>query len=496
MNTQRIFSDYEVVIGLEVHVHLDTEAKLFTSCPVSYGAEPNTRVSEVCLALPGTLPVISERAVDRAVRAALVTQCKVHPISVFARKHYFYPDLPKGYQISQFEEPLATGGYIEISDPEDASRHLRIGLTRIHIEEDAGKSIHDPALAGSEVTLIDLNRAGVPLIEIVSEPDLRSPEEAVTYLRTLHRILRYVDVSNVDMEKGQFRCDANISLRPHGEVRFGTRTELKNLNSFRSVQSALHAEIIRQAELLEDGGEVVQATMGYDADRDRVFVMRLKENADDYRYFPDPDLIPLRLSPARIDEIRNSLPELPSGRRDRFCNLFGLSTYDAEVITSSRPLADFFEDVLAIGGETADFAKTVSNWIQRDVLGALRDRDLDIETSSLTPEALVNLLRMVEVRRVTVKSARDLICELVVSGGNPEDLVEQRGLEAVSDASILDTVIQEVLSENPDAISSYRSGEEKSLNFLMGQVMRKTKGKAEASAVRTFLIEKLKVGPT
>lgn len=494
MNSRRVLSDYEIVIGLEVHVHLDTEAKLFTSCPVNYGAEPNTSVSELCLALPGTLPVISERAVDRAVRAALVTQCKVHPVSIFARKHYFYPDLPKGYQISQFEEPLATGGYIEIPDPKNASCLLRVGLTRIHIEEDAGKSIHEQALAGSEVTLIDLNRAGVPLIEIVSEPDLRSPEEAVAYLRILHQTLRYVDVSNADMEKGQFRCDANISLRRHGEARLGTRTEIKNLNSFRSVQSALHAEIRRQASLLDDGGVVIQATMGYDADRDKVFIMRTKENSDDYRYFPDPDLIPLRLSSSRISEIRDSLPELPSDRRNRFSNRLGLSPYDAEVLTNSRALADFFEHTLAVGEGTEEFTKTISNWIQRDVLGALRDQDLEIEDSLLTPDAFVTLLKMVDTNRVTVKNARDLIGDLVTSGGNPEVLVEQRGLQAVSDSSVLDAVAQEVLSENPEAVDSYRAGEGKSLNFLMGQVMKKTKGKAEASTVRAFLMKKLESG--
>jgi len=495
MNTQPTAEpthpDYEVVIGLEVHVHLDTEAKLFTSCPVNYGGEPNTSVSEVCLALPGTLPVISERAVERALRAAIATHCEIHPVSIFARKHYFYPDLPKGYQISQFEEPLATAGYVEIEEPESEGVRRKIGLTRIHMEEDAGKSIHDPALAGADATLIDLNRAGVPLIEVVSEPEMRSPEEAVAYLRSLHRTLRYVEVSHVDMEKGQFRCDANVSLRRHGESELGTRTELKNLNSFRSVQYALHAEIRRQAALLDDGGSVIQATMGYDADRDRVFVMRTKENSDDYRYFPDPDLIPLQISEARIEAIRRSLPELPEQKQRRFVETLGLSEYDAALLTSSRPLADFFEATLGEGEATDKRAKTLANWMQRDVLAALGDRDLSIEAAKLEPGALARLVTLVEDGRVTAKNARDLIPELVTDGGEPEALIEERGLEAVSDSSVLEPVADQVIAEHPEAVASYRAGEGKSLNFLMGQVMRKTQGKADASQVRSLLVAKL-----
>ncbi len=487
--------DYEVVIGLEVHVHLDTRSKLFSPCPVEYGGEPNTSVSEICLALPGTLPVISEEAVRCAVRAGFATHCEIHPFSVFARKHYFYPDLPKGYQISQFEEPLATGGYVEIEGADGAP--LRIRLTRIHMEEDAGKSIHDDATAGSDATLIDLNRAGVPLIEIVSEPDLRSPEDAASYLRSLHRTLRYAAVSLADMEKGQFRCDANISLRPHGEKEFGTRTEIKNLNSFRSVEFALHAEIRRQADLLDAGESIVQATMGYDAERDRTFVMRTKENADDYRYFPDPDLIPLQLSEAFIEEIRAALPELPSARRARFVAEYGLSEYDAEVLTNSRALAELFERTLAASGEDAPLekrAKTAANWITQDVLAALKERDLEVDSSELTPEALGELIRLVSSGSVTAKNARDLLPELLLEGGSPEALVRERGLAAVSDSATLLPIIDAVLAEHAEAVASYREGEAKSLNFLMGQVMRKTQGKANAAEVRALLVDKLGSG--
>ncbi|NNL86864.1 MAG: Asp-tRNA(Asn)/Glu-tRNA(Gln) amidotransferase subunit GatB [Myxococcales bacterium] len=486
--------DYDVVIGLEVHVHLATQAKLFSRCPVAYGGEPNTSVSEICLALPGTLPVISAEAVRCAVRAGLATHCEVHSCSVFARKHYFYPDLPKGYQISQFEEPLATGGYVEIEDPAAPESTRRIRLTRIHMEEDAGKSIHDSALAGSDATLIDLNRAGVPLIEIVSEPDLASPEEAAAYLRSLHRTLRYASVSVADMERGQFRCDANVSLRPHGDTTLGTRTEIKNLNSFRSVEFALHAEIRRQADVLDSGGSVVQATMGYDVDRDRTFVMRTKENSDDYRYFPDPDLIPLQLPEAMIEEIRASLPELPAERRARFASQYGLSDYDAGVLTNARVLAELFEDTLRAlpdGAPLEKRAKTVANWLARDVLAALRDRELEVEESRLSPEALAELIDLVESGALTAKNARELVPELVTSGGSPKALVRERGLGAVSDSATLEPIIDGVLAEHPEAIASFHEGEAKSLNFLMGQVMRKTGGKANAAEVRALLLSKL-----
>ena len=486
-------SGWEAVIGLEVHVHLKTRSKLFCGCAVEYGDEPNHHVCPVCLALPGALPVLNGAAVELAVRAALATHCKVHSRSVYARKNYFYPDLPKGYQISQLDHPLANGGHVEIvvEPPAGGEPELRrIGLTRIHMEEDAGKSIHDDALAGPGVTLIDLNRTSVPLIEIVSEPDLRSPEEVGAYLRSLRDILRYVGASDVDMEKGQFRCDVNVSVRRVGETALGTRREMKNVNSFRAAENGARAEIARQIEELEDGLEIQQSTLRYDFESDRLSTMRIKENADDYRYFPDPDLVPVLIDESRIEEIRAALPELPEARRARVADQYGLSEYDARLLTASRPLADFFEEAARIHGD----AKTVANWISRDVLGALKEHDLEIEECALEPAALAGLLRLVDESRVTPRSARDLVPDLVREGGDPEALVRERGLEAVSDTGELEALADAVLAENPQAVASFHEGDGKSLNFLMGQVMRKTGGKADARAVRGLLERKLSGG--
>ena len=406
---------YEVVIGLEVHAQLATRSKLFSPAPVAYGGEPNTSVDPICLALPGVLPVLNRRAVELAIRAGLAVHGEVRQHSIFARKNYFYPDLPKGYQISQYEEPVISGGWLDVSveGPEPYTR--RVGLTRIHMEEDAGKSIHD---AGGGGTQVDLNRAGVPLLEIVSEPDMRSPAEAVAYLRTLRSVLRYIDVSEADMERGHFRCDVNVSLRPHGSDRFGTRTEVKNLNSFKSVEAALEAEIERQAELLDDGEPVVQATMAFDPESGRTRVLRLKENADDYRYFPDPDLVPLRLTAEQIEAVRAELPELADARCRRLQEEHGLSEYDARGLTQSRPLADFFE---AAAGRHAQ-AKPVANWILRDVQRALSDRGVEIEECAISPEALADLVEAVESGRTTAQSARGLVPELVGAGWRPAGL--------------------------------------------------------------------------
>ena len=483
-------SGWESVIGLEVHVHLKTRSKLFCGCAVGYGDEPNHHVCPVCLALPGALPVLNGAAVELAVRAALATHGKVHARSVYARKNYFYPDLPKGYQISQLDDPLATGGFVEIAveSAEGAEPEVRrIGLTRIHMEEDAGKSIHDDALAGSDVTLIDLNRTSVPLVEIVSEPDLRSPEEVGAYLRSLREILRYVGVSDVDMEKGQFRCDVNVSVRRRGETALGTRRELKNVNSFRAAENGARAEIARQIDELEGGGEILQSTLRYDVETDRLSTMRLKENADDYRYFPDPDLVPLLIEEARIEEIRGTLPELPDARRSRIAAQYGLSDYDARLLTASRPLADFFEEAARIHGD----AKTVANWISRDVLAALKEQGSDLEDCALEPAALASLLGLVDESRVTARSARDLVPDLVRAGGDPEALVRERGLEAVSDTGELEALADAALEGNPAAVASFHEGDGKALNFLMGQVMRKTGGKADARTVRSLLERKL-----
>jgi aspartyl-tRNA(Asn)/glutamyl-tRNA(Gln) amidotransferase subunit B len=497
---------YEMVIGLEVHTHLKTESKLFSPAPVRYGEEPNHAVHPVDLALPGVLPVLNERVVELAIRLGLAIHASVNPYSVFARKNYFYPDLPKGYQISQFEEPIVSEGWLEIEvqaaeeaeagggkknkkkgPPADPVRK-RIGITRAHIEEDAGKSIHDVAVAGSDDSCIDLNRAGVPLLEIVSEPDLRSPQEASAYLRTLRSILRYIGVSDADMEKGQFRCDANVSIREKGASTFGTRTEIKNLNSFTHVEDAIEAEAIRQLELIEDGGEVVQATMGYDPERRRTSVQRLKENSDDYRYFPDPDLIPLRIDPARIEAVRAALPELPEEKRARFETEYALSAYDAGVLTASRSLADFFEETARV----CDAPKAAANWITRDVLRELKERDCELEALALTPATLGGLIRLVEEGRLTARNAAQLFPDLVISGGDPEAMMTERGLEAVSDAGAIEGFVDQVIAANPEVVQQVRDGDDKPLNFLMGQVMKASQGKAEPGQVRQALAAKIR----
>jgi aspartyl-tRNA(Asn)/glutamyl-tRNA(Gln) amidotransferase subunit B len=499
---------YEVVIGLEVHTQLKTASKLFSPAPVRYGDPPNHAVHPIDLGLPGVLPVLNRRAVELGVRAALVTHCKVHPRSVFARKNYFYPDLPKGYQISQYEEPLATGGWLEVAvaPPGGEPYATRIGLTRIHIEEDAGKSIHDAAIAGHAGSHVDLNRAGVPLLEIVSEPDLRSPAEAGAYLRTLHRLLRNAGVSDADMEKGQFRCDANVSLRLHGETRLGTRTELKNLNSFRFVEDALQAEIARQAALLDAGKAVQQCTLHYDSERGVTRVMRTKENADDYRYFPDPDLIPLQIDEAEIARIAAELPESYEQRLARFQSQYGLTPDTARVLAEDAAITELLEKAVdrvrtEVGG--GDFRKlseklgvlqrTVANWIQRDVLAALAGREAALDVPAVAG-ALARLVLLVESGRVTAQSARPLIAELIDRGGDPEALIRERGLESVSDRGALERTADEVIAAHPEVAEQVRAGEDKGLNFLMGQMMKRTQGKADPAAARETLVRRLRGG--
>ena len=481
---------YEMVIGLEVHTHLKTRSKLFSPAPVTYGAPPNHSVHPIDLALPGVLPVLNERVVELAIRLGLAIHATVNPHSVFARKNYFYPDLPKGYQISQFEEPIVSGGWLDIEtvgQDKKKGETRRIGITRAHLEEDAGKSIHDVAIAGSDDSCIDLNRAGVPLLEIVSEPDLRTAQEATAYLRALRSILRYIDVSDADMEKGQFRCDANVSIRLRGSKDLGTRTEIKNLNSFSNVEGAIEAEALRQAELIADGGEVVQATMGYDPVRHRTSIQRLKENSDDYRYFPDPDLLPLRIDPARIEAVRTEMPELPEEKRARFESEYALSVYDAGILTASRGLADFFEET----ARACDAPKAAANWITRDLLRELKERELELSDVAVTPAILGSLIRLVEDGRLTARNAAQLFPDLVSLGGDPEALMVQRGLEAVSDAGAIDSLVEEVIAAHPDVVRQVRDGDDKPLNFLMGQVMKASQGKAEPGVVRKALAERI-----
>jgi len=487
---------YEPVIGLEVHTHLKTESKLFSPAPVRYGDEPNHDVHPIDLGMPGVLPVLNERVIGLAIRLGLATHSTVNTRSVFSRKNYFYPDLPKGYQISQYEEPVVSDGWIDIEVPVENSGKKggaktvgkRIGITRAHLEEDAGKSIHDVALAGSEGTHIDLNRAGVPLLEIVSEPDLRSAAEASAYLKALRSILRYIEVSDADMEKGQFRCDANVSLRPRGRSEFGTRTEIKNLNSFANVEGAIEAEIVRQSEILDDGGEIQQATMGFDVDRRRTRILRLKENADDYRYFDDPDLIPLLIDEGLIEAVRADLPELPEQKRERFEQEYGLPGETTGILVTSRRLADFFERC----ARACDAPKSAANWIARDLRQELNERNLEIDETRLEPEALASLIRLVEEGRLTAKSARQLLPELVESGGDPLAMMEERGLEAVSDTGMIDEWVKGVISGNAAAVDSVREGDDKPLNFLMGQVMKAAGGKANPGEVRKRLVEMIR----
>jgi len=485
-----ILERYEPVIGLEVHTHLRTNSKLFSPAPVRYGDDPNHDVHPIDLGMPGVLPVLNERVVELAIRLGLATNSTVNTYSIFARKNYFYPDLPKGYQISQYEEPVVSDGWLEVEVEEEGGevRRKRIGITRAHLEEDAGKSIHDAAVAGTRDTHLDYNRAGVPLLEIVSEPDMRSAAEAGAYLRALRQVLRDLDVSEADMEKGQFRCDANVSIRPRGQAEFGTRTELKNINSFRFVEEAIDAEIERQAGLLDEGLEVQQATMAYDPGTGRTRVLRLKEDANDYRYFPDPDLIPLSIAPERIEAVRAALPELAPARRARFEREHELSAEEARQLVESRGLADFFEAALAVHPQPRQLAK----WLLRDVSQALKERDAELAATRLTPEALGALLGLVEAGRVTARSARGLLPDLIDAGGDPEALVLERDLEAVSDTGELEAVVDAVIADNEATAEKIRAGDDKPLNALMGQVMKRTGGKADPAEVRGILTSRLR----
>jgi len=483
---------YEVVIGLEVHTHLKLRTKMFCGCEVVYGSKPNQHTCPVCLALPGALPVLNRRAVEFAIRAGLATNHEIQERSVFSRKNYFYPDLPKGYQITQDSLPICLRGHLDIEVPlgnKGEFYRKRIGITRIHMEEDAGKSVHAESDLGGDDSHMDLNRAGVPLLEIVSEPDMRSPAEAGAYLRQLHEILCYIGVTDGDMEKGQFRCDANISLRPKGDEAYGTRTELKNMNSFRFVELALEAEIKRQARVLDAGERVVQATLQFDPASAITSVMRLKENADEYRYFPEPDLLPLTVDPALIEQVKSELPELPTAKRLRFEQEYGLSPYDAGLLTASRELADYFE----ASARSAGNAKLVANWIARDLLQVLKEGSLSLADLPMRPEDLAGLLGLVEARRITAKSAREeLFPRLVREGGDPEALMKQMGLEAVVDDGLIEGVVGEVIAENAASAQKFREGDPKVLNFLMGKVMQKTQGKANPGEVRRLLTEKLR----
>lgn len=467
------------MIGLEVHAQLKTKTKLFSSAPNRFGGEPNTCTTEVDIGMPGVLPVPNGKAVELAVRLALALGCEVQPVSFFARKHYFYPDLPKGYQISQFEEPYSLGGGVPL---ELDGVERTVALTRIHMEEDAAKNIHDDAITGG-ATHVDLNRAGAPLVEIVSEPDIRSPEEAGAYLRSLRSVLRYLDVSDADMEKGQFRCDANVSVRRVGEAKLGTKVELKNLNSFRFVERAIEAEIARQIEVLTDGGAIVQETRGYDDRTNETKSQRTKETSADYRYFPDPDLPPLVLDPAWIEDLRRGLPELPHRKRARYTGELGLSADDARVLTEDREVAAFFEECVRLGAD----AKTAANWIMRSLLELLAAEGSSVGALALTPAHLVGLLALLEQGRVTAKNARTIFTEMARTGESPEAILTAQGLESVSDTGEIERIAAEIVAANPMQAEQYRAGDAKLLNFFVGHLMKAMRGKADPAAAREVL---------
>jgi aspartyl-tRNA(Asn)/glutamyl-tRNA(Gln) amidotransferase subunit B len=478
-----VLSRYEPVIGLEVHVQLLTATKIFCSCRNRFGDEPNTNVCPVCLGLPGALPVLSRRAVELAVRAALATGCTVHEHSVFARKNYFYPDLPKGYQISQYERPLATGGRLEI-----AAR--AVAIQRIHMEEDAGKLLHEGHAWADRRSGVDLNRSGVPLIEIVTAPDLRSPEEAHEYLAALKAILRYAEVSDCNMEQGSLRCDANVSVRPRGTAALGTRTEIKNLNSFRHVARAIEHEAARQVMVLESGGRLVQETRLWNAERGETVPMRSKEEAHDYRYFPEPDLPPLVLTREWIDGVAAGLPELPAARRRRFAGQYALPDYDAGVLTATRTVADYFEAAARESGN----AKAASNWVMNDVLRKLNESggsEDALFACPVPPGALAEMIRLLDAGTLSGKMAKDVFERMWISGQPPSAIVEREGLSQLSDEPALRAAVAEVVAASPEQAAVYRGGKTSTLGWFVGQVMRKTGGKANPQLVNRLLKEAL-----
>jgi aspartyl-tRNA(Asn)/glutamyl-tRNA(Gln) amidotransferase subunit B len=477
---EEIVARYEPVIGLEVHCQLLTRTKLFCGCRNEFGGEPNTKVCPVCLGLPGSLPVLSRQAVTLAIRAALATECTVQEVSIFARKNYFYPDLPKGYQISQFDQPLATGGHIEIPS---GSGLRRIRLHRIHMEEDAGKLLHDGFSWSAEKSGVDFNRGGVPLIEIVTHPDLRTSEEAHDYLTALKAVLLYAGVSDCNMEEGSLRCDANVSVRKRGTETLGTRAEIKNLNSFRNVARAIDHEVARQVAVIESGGAVVQETRLWNADKAQTASMRSKEEAHDYRYFPEPDLPPLVVSAAWVEAVRASLPELPDAKRRRFGQEYGLSTYEAGVLTLSREVADYFETVARASGNS----KTSSNWVMNEVLGKLKEDDRPLSACKVAPQSLAALIKLLDAGTISGKIAKDVFLTMWDTGQAPLAIVEREGLVQVSDEGALAAAVAEVLAASPEQVATYRSGKTSAFGWFVGQVMKKTGGKANPGVVNALL---------
>jgi len=471
---------FETVIGLEVHVELKTNTKIFCDCPNEFGAAPNSNTCPICQGHPGVLPVVNSQAVEFAMKAAMALNCEITPITTFDRKNYFYPDNPKAYQISQFDKAIGKRGWIEI---EVGGKKKRIGITQIHMEEDAGKLTH----TGDGHSLVDLNRQGTPLIEIVSEPDMRSPEEAYAYLEKLKSIIQYTGVSDCKMEEGSLRCDANISLRPVGQEKFGTKTELKNLNSFAFVRDGLEYEERRQEQVLMAGGVIQQETRRYDDAKKKTILMRVKEGSDDYRYFPEPDLVDIRIDEEWKNRVHSEIPELPDARRERYVSELGLPAYDAAVLTVAKETADFFEAVVATGAD----AKQASNWIMGELSAYLNANNVELADVKLTPEALGKMIGLIQKGIISSKIAKDVFKELVENGGDPEKIVEEKGLVQISDEGELRSIVAEVVASNPKVIEDYKSGNKKAAGFFVGQIMKATKGKANPQMVNQLIAEEL-----
>ena len=481
IDTSAIMKKYEVVIGLEVHAQLLTETKMFCRCSTKFGSEPNTQTCQVCIGMPGVLPVMNRKAIEFAIRTGLAMNCRIAPYSRFARKNYFYPDLPKNYQISQYELPLCEEGFVEVIVDNEVKR---IGITRIHMEEDAGKNIHE---GRGDYSFVDLNRTGIPLMEIVSEPDIRSPREAAEYMKKLRAILRYLEVCDGNMEQGSLRCDANISIRPVGQKEFGTRTELKNINSFKFVEKALEYEIKRQISVVEDGGRIIQETRLWDSSACVTQSMRSKEEAHDYRYFPDPDLPPIVVGRQWIDEIKSGLPELPDGKRNRFIEQYVLPEYDAELLTSDKTVADWFEEAVREGA----LPKTVSNWMMGDLMRMLNEDNKSIEDVLLKPAQMAGMLKLIDDGTISGKIAKTVFEEMYRTGENADIIVKKKGLVQISDTGELEKAVDEVLSNHQGEIDRFRAGDEKLIGFFVGQVMKATKGKANPKVLNDLLKEKL-----
>jgi aspartyl-tRNA(Asn)/glutamyl-tRNA(Gln) amidotransferase subunit B len=479
-----VLAKYEPVIGLEVHVQLNTRTKIFCACPTSFGAPPNTNVCPVCLGLPGALPVLNRAAVEMAIEASLALNCTVRPRSIFARKNYFYPDLPKGYQISQYDQPLAEHGAVEVVVH---GQLTRVGITRVHMEDDAGKSIHDGFHDSDRYSYVDLNRSGTPLIEIVTEPDIRSSDEAYEFLTELKQMMQYVGVSDCDMEKGQLRCDANVSVRPRGAEKFGTKAEVKNLNSFRFLKLALDYEIQRQIALIESGGKVIQETRLYNADTSETVGMRSKEHAHDYRYFPEPDLPPLLVSDAWLSEIRSRMPELPARKRERFINEYGLREYDAQVLTATRAISDYFERATAASGDP----KATANWVIGDLMGTLKSEGKEITDSPVSAEALGELVALIGKGEITGKLAKEILPKMFASGESARSIIDREGLRQITDTSALEKIVDDVIAANPRQVEQYKGGKTTVIGFLVGQVMKASRGQASPQGVQEILRKKL-----